>query len=553
MAEKDRSPSSLEDIEEQIRKLEKEKEELERINERRRLEQRLQQLQGNVTQLKSGPSPHDNSGRNISSRGRDSGDLNNSLEESQARLRTLQQSVLNSSLGGASSLADDSHEDHNQSSDDAVELDDVMSNKHKQALRVHRDVLVENMTPDDIFNDLISKHILTNSDVSRIKERNTTEAINEELLNVLIRRSDKAFYVFVSSLRRTLQGWLANRIDPNPQPTNKRRRRTGEMNVNIDCDSVVPARNKKFTCTCQEVEEQILIMAKGAFAHIRRRDASPAAFEQFRKEIQQTNIAIKESMEIRNTLKELCRHGDLVNLSEGSVCFTLRCRSLADCQELWDKCHSGYMLDVFQTYLVNPFLLKACGAQEIHLCLRISRTEFVTCALELAYIEQNRLLQEGNLQHVTPIKKRLRKQRSNGKESAVAIQTPVNCQTFTELCHRETLNRQNLRDNMITPLSESDMKSENPLCSSMSQNKSHPLVLPQSSNASPSMAVSSALKKATLHKHRYNSTKLPAFKHQDLLLTKLNSNTCMLKNSFMVRQEPYTSCPYNLRYRILPS
>ena len=54
-----------------------------------------------------------------------------------------------------------------------------MSMKHKQALRINRDVLVENMTPDDIFNDLISKHILTNSDVSRIKEKNTTEAINE--------------------------------------------------------------------------------------------------------------------------------------------------------------------------------------------------------------------------------------------------------------------------------------------------------------------------------------------------------------------------------------
>ncbi|RUS81630.1 hypothetical protein EGW08_010593, partial [Elysia chlorotica] len=385
MSEKDRSQGSLEDIEEQIRKLEREKEELERINERKRLEQRLQLLQGNVTQLKSGSSSKDNqsSGKNQASRGRDSGDLNTSLEESQARLRSLQQSVLNSSLGGASSLADDSQEDHNRSSDDADQLDDVMSATHKQALRIHRDVLVENMTPDDIFNDLISKHILTNSDVSRIKEKNTTEAINEELLNVLIRRSEKAFYVFVSSLRRTLQGWLANRLDPISQPTNKRRRRTGEMNVNIDCERVVPARSKRSTCTCQEVEEQILLMAKGAFAHIRRRDASPAAFEQFRKEIQQTNIVIKESMEIRNTLKELCRHGDLVDLSEGSVCFTLRCTSLTSCQELWDRYISGCLLGIFQKHLVNPFLLKTCGAQEIHLCLRISRIEFLTCAIEL--------------------------------------------------------------------------------------------------------------------------------------------------------------------------
>lgn len=61
-----------------------------------------------------------------------------------------------------------------------------MSAEHKQALRVNRDVLVENMTPDDIFNDLISKHILTTADVSRIKDKNTTEAINEVSLHLYI-------------------------------------------------------------------------------------------------------------------------------------------------------------------------------------------------------------------------------------------------------------------------------------------------------------------------------------------------------------------------------
>ena len=88
-------------------------------------------------------------------------------------------------------------------------------------------------------------------------------------------------------------------------------------------------------------------------------------------------------MEIRNTLKELCRHGDIVDLSEGSVCFTIKCASLASCLELWDRYHSGHLLDIFQKNLVNPFLLRICGASEIHLCLRISRVEFLTCALEL--------------------------------------------------------------------------------------------------------------------------------------------------------------------------
>lgn len=49
----------------------------------------------------------------------------------------------------------------------------------------------------------------------------------------------------------------------------------------------------KALCSCQEVEEQILTMAKEAYRNIRRRDATPAAFEQFRKELHQTNEIIK--------------------------------------------------------------------------------------------------------------------------------------------------------------------------------------------------------------------------------------------------------------------
>ena len=44
-----------------------------------------------------------------------------------------------------------------------------MSERHRQMIRANRDVLVECLLPDDIFNDLISKRILTTADVSRIK------------------------------------------------------------------------------------------------------------------------------------------------------------------------------------------------------------------------------------------------------------------------------------------------------------------------------------------------------------------------------------------------
>lgn len=61
------------------------------------------------------------------------------------------------------------------------------------------------------------------------QEKSPLESQNEELLNILIRRPDRAFYEFVKSLRRTLQGHLADLLEDSPQQrrTPKRKRRTG--------------------------------------------------------------------------------------------------------------------------------------------------------------------------------------------------------------------------------------------------------------------------------------------------------------------------------------
>lgn len=102
-----------------------------------------------------------------------------------------------------------------------------MSASNKRKLQEYRDTLVENILPDDIFNDLIANKILTTADCSRIKEKNTREAINEELLNNLARRSDRAFHVFVNSLRKTLQGYLADLLVPQSKAKRKRKREAG--------------------------------------------------------------------------------------------------------------------------------------------------------------------------------------------------------------------------------------------------------------------------------------------------------------------------------------
>ena len=87
-----------------------------------------------------------------------------------------------------------------------------MSAKKKQLINKQRPHLVSDMTPDEIYNDLISQKILTLTEVSRIKER-SREAANETLLDYLVRRSDRAFRVFVDSLKKTQQEHLSKLLE----------------------------------------------------------------------------------------------------------------------------------------------------------------------------------------------------------------------------------------------------------------------------------------------------------------------------------------------------
>jgi len=384
------------ELEEQIRRLQREKIDLERKKEQDKERDRSRDTGGS---LRRG-NDDDNTDRNRRTTDPMPSTIS-SLEDSQSRLKGLLQSTIGGKLSHDRSGGSNHDQDDNYCSSDDGQDDDVMSQRHKQILRSNRDVLVDNMTPDDIFNDLISKHVFSNADVSRIKEKNTLEAQNEELLNMLCRRSDRAFYVFTSSLRRTLQAWLANRLDPQASSKHKRKRRTGEMNVNVDCQEVIPSGKKRYVCSCEEVEEQILQMAKGAFSNIRRRDTSASAHEQFRKELQQTNEIVKDSLEIVNSLKLLCRHGDVTNLSSGSICFTICCRSVSACHQLWSDYTSGVLLEVCQQGLVTPSLLRACGAQAITLRVRMNEGEYLTCLGELGSSDHK--------PNGTPIKRRLRR------------------------------------------------------------------------------------------------------------------------------------------------
>ena len=89
-----------------------------------------------------------------------------------------------------------------------------MTRVHKQLLSQHRDSLVENMYPDDVLNRLQAKKILSTRDVTRIKEKGGIDSQNETLLDVLLRKPDRAFDELVASLRETDQDHVANIIAP---------------------------------------------------------------------------------------------------------------------------------------------------------------------------------------------------------------------------------------------------------------------------------------------------------------------------------------------------
>ena len=163
----------------------------------------------------------------------------------------------------------------------------------------------------------------------------------------------------------------------------------GDIDVNVGVEHL--QKDKRYhsdepVCSCEEVEKQILMMAKNAFANIRRRNDSPAAFEQFRKEVTGTNAAIKESLEVLNTIKLFCKHDSgrqLENITYGSICFRIHCHTFDGLQELWNMYTSGILLERLQKDLVTRQLKQRYHLKVIQLRVRISEEEYQVCVREL--------------------------------------------------------------------------------------------------------------------------------------------------------------------------
>ncbi|ESO89707.1 hypothetical protein LOTGIDRAFT_234111 [Lottia gigantea] len=388
--------SDTDELRNEIKRLEKEKSEYDRKKERETLEQKLKELKGALKGNSSVASSPSNSNNNRRSRK----DCSPNVQESFNRIKNKLDTSIQSDNDDS-----DSNNVSDKSSSEEDEAEEVMTAQHKQKIQKHRDTLVENMIPDDIFNDMIAGKILTTADVSRIKKKSTRESVNEELLNNLVLKSDRAFFVFTKSLRKTLQEYLANLLEPPSKAKKKKRKRQQrEMNISLDVDKIIPTNTTPPTCTCQEVEEQILMMSKNAYKNIRRRDQSASAFEQFRKELESTNTVIKDSMEIMNTLKILCRHGEVIGINRGSVKFKLKFQSMEDLNDIWRLYQSGELLTSIQSRLITPRVLQYFKLKDIMLGLRIYESEYEICQRDLTdwHKVRKRSVKENSGSHVQP-------------------------------------------------------------------------------------------------------------------------------------------------------
>ncbi|XP_059154225.1 uncharacterized protein LOC131939757 [Physella acuta] len=551
MADRD----SVEDIEEQIRRLQKKKEEVEY---KKKLDH-LRLLQEELSKSSSSSSGLKNQKESKTRDNRETEDILQSHDDILAQQKSTRASY--SSLGASSSALDDLREEFQRSDDSYNAVNKLMTPEHKQAIRDNREILVANMSPGDLFNFLIAKKIFTESDVNRIKDKNGIELVNEELLNLLIKRSDRGFYVFVDALRQTLQDGLADIIDP-PEKNSTRKRKSGEMRVNVDCERVVPINKRVKVCTCQQIEATILKIAEDAYSKIKRKDCTPSSFEQFKKELQQTNELVKETVEAYNAIKLVCSHGELTDISNGSISFTIRLSSLKACQRLWDICNSGVMLATFQSSFVTPTLLRKSGAKDIKLSLRVCQLEYLTCAIELA----NRELQvlKSAQSGPTPIKRRLRQKRTIDENSSLDSKqslTHIKRQPFQEISINISNSSQVMKDKPNSLSQKSDLKESMANCHndfgkqpSNSANLLANITDIQKNRTSSPKEI--GLRSRIVRPAHTNFAKLKQKRDRHIVAASSSENFTSVNNRHLKHEgldiSPWKNmCPYNLRYKII--
>ena len=88
----------------------------------------------------------------------------------------------------------------------------MMPLAQQDRLRITFSVMVDNLEPDDVINELHSARVLTSTDVNNIKSGPYRQLKVETLIHLLRRKDAKAFCEFMKALEKTEQYHLYNLI-----------------------------------------------------------------------------------------------------------------------------------------------------------------------------------------------------------------------------------------------------------------------------------------------------------------------------------------------------
>ena len=88
-----------------------------------------------------------------------------------------------------------------------------MSPVHKNVLNRTRADLVDNILPDELGSQLLQNNAITMKDLERIRAKTTRMGQTEEILDIIIRKPDRSYGVFVQCLVDTAQGHIATLLN----------------------------------------------------------------------------------------------------------------------------------------------------------------------------------------------------------------------------------------------------------------------------------------------------------------------------------------------------
>ena len=89
----------------------------------------------------------------------------------------------------------------------------LMTDEHKEKLKINRKVLVENIIVQYICSDLLQENIFTKRELDDISAQRTNQEKVEKLLDILATNSDEAYWKFIDVLKKSGRKHVANVLE----------------------------------------------------------------------------------------------------------------------------------------------------------------------------------------------------------------------------------------------------------------------------------------------------------------------------------------------------